>query len=369
MAGIIKQHGLIIGAILLGYLALCALFIPQVFSYRFSDNLVERYMHSQDIPYDVSDRIFLSDSDIHIAAGYLYATGADPTEYNFQHPPFIKYLFGFSTVLTGNPFFVQVLLGMLFLVLTYTLGIVLTGNRAIACVGALLVSADPLFGNLTSEALLDLGQAVLILGLILLFVRFPKAFVAHGIVLGLACASKFWTSTLAVYVLLACFQFWKEKQFRWKTYSGTLLVAAITFTLVYTMAFVHQGFFNIVWFELRTFRYWLNHSVASFPGANLLLFLTGFVKVWWGDQGIQQPPVWSFLWPVGFIAAVWMGITQVKTVLARTIKDTDLLFLFPLAYMATLMIQAPFARYFLVMVPFLYLLLAKLVLERAQGRT
>lgn len=364
MAGITKHHGFIVAGILFVYLGICAMFIPQVFTYRFSETLIEDYKHSQDIPYDVPDRIFLSDSDIHIAAGYLYATGADPTEYNFQHPPFIKYLFGFSTLLFGNPLLVQVVLGMTFLVLSYTLAVLLTCNRRIAGIGTLLVSVDPLFRNLTSEALLDLGQGVLILALILLFILFPRAFVAQGIVLGLACASKFWTSTVAVFVLLVLFQFWKEKQFFWKQHLGTLLVAAVTFTLVYSMAFFHQGFFNIVWFELRTFRYWLNHSVASFPGANLLLFLTGFVKVWWGDQTIQQSPVWSLLWPVSFVTAVWVGFSKVKTVRARKLENSDLLYLFPLAYMATLLIQAPFARYFLVMLPFLYVVLVQLVFQR-----
>ena len=49
-------------------------------------------MLSQDIPHEVAGkRLFLSDSEIHIASGYLYALGNNPITFNFQHPPFIKY--------------------------------------------------------------------------------------------------------------------------------------------------------------------------------------------------------------------------------------------------------------------------------------
>ena len=89
---------------------------PNIFSYKFDTSLVKKYLCSQDISHEPPcKRLFLSDEDIHIAAGYLYAKGSDPIVYNFQHPPLIKYLYGYSIILFHNPYFVQIGLGILFL--------------------------------------------------------------------------------------------------------------------------------------------------------------------------------------------------------------------------------------------------------------
>ncbi len=93
--------------LILVYLGWLAVFQPQVYTYRFDPVLINSYLQSQDIPHEVDQRVFLSDGEIHIAAGYLYAKGADPTVYNFQHPPLLKYLYGLSILVFHNPYFVQ----------------------------------------------------------------------------------------------------------------------------------------------------------------------------------------------------------------------------------------------------------------------
>ena len=97
----IKHFTLIFIALSL-YYSIIAITKPVVLNYQFHDRLIQQYLRSQDITHDVAMRSFLSDSDIHIAAGFLYASGADPAEYNFQHPPFIKYLFGVSILIFNN---------------------------------------------------------------------------------------------------------------------------------------------------------------------------------------------------------------------------------------------------------------------------
>ena len=82
------------------FLGLLVVKFPSIFSYKFSQDTVKNYLKSQDIEDPkglITDRVIMSDSDTYSATGYLYAKGEDPTKYNFQHPPLIKYLFGFSS--------------------------------------------------------------------------------------------------------------------------------------------------------------------------------------------------------------------------------------------------------------------------------
>src|SRR3989338_10284003 len=82
---------------------------PEIFSFKFDNALIDRYFLSQDIPREVpGKRLFLSDADVDLATGYLYAQGKDPSLFNFEHMPLIKYLYGFSVILFDNPYPVTV---------------------------------------------------------------------------------------------------------------------------------------------------------------------------------------------------------------------------------------------------------------------
>ena len=148
------------GVLVVVFIGLFSALYREMFLYKFDTGLIAQYLRSQDIPHEVPGRLFLSDSDIHISAGYLYVNGYGPTDFNFQHPPFIKYLYGISTMLTGNPFFVQLIFGAVLLLLTYVIGRAFFSSALIGALAALLLLFDPLFHHITSQALLDLGQVV-----------------------------------------------------------------------------------------------------------------------------------------------------------------------------------------------------------------
>lgn len=91
-----KKDYLILCVILLIYVIILFAFKRSIFTYRFDRELVSRYFCSQDIPYEPPcPRVWLSDEKLHIAAGYLYATGSDPAVIDFQHMPLVAYLYGF----------------------------------------------------------------------------------------------------------------------------------------------------------------------------------------------------------------------------------------------------------------------------------
>ncbi len=343
---------IILGFIIGLYLFSLFIFKREIFSFKFDKTLLDRYFVSQDIPHEVKGRLFLSDADIYLATGYLYVTGSDPTQYNFEHPPFIKYLFGFSVLLFNNPFVIQIGLGTLVLFLTYFLGQKIYKNSFVSLLACLLLMIDPLFLDVSSQPLLDMGQTVFMLLYTLAVFYYPTNFIFQGIALALFAGTKFWVTPLFFVGLFAAFNFYKKKLYL-KNFFLHLLVALIIYSMLYLKTIINRGGnFNILFFMLKVLKYRLVHNTSSFFGSSILLFTTGFFKSWWGRRDFLIGNIWFILWPVSlFVVAVQGAIDAMK----KKISIQTLIVFIPLLYLIFLGVQAPFPRYFLIVLPFLYL--------------
>lgn len=189
---------------------------------------------------------------------------------------------------------------------------------------------------------------------------YRKKYVLQGIALGLMCSSKFWgaavffTAAITAYLTV-------KKQLDIKRYILHLGVAFITFSLTYITSFVKQGFqFNIVFFQLKVLKFWLDHSISNIPFASFILFTTGFFKTWWGEHEIVRTHIWSVLWPVSLVASTSISI---KPVFKWDITPKLFFSSIPFVYLVYLGVQAPFTRYFILILPFCYLSLAYLVVQ------
>ena len=351
----------------LPYIFIALLFFGFIFlrygdtlTYKFDPNLIAEYLRSQDIEDTgnvIKNRIFLSDSDLYLASGYLYAKGADPTGYDFQVPALIKYLFGFSTLAFGNPYCVQIIFGLVLLWLTYFLGIKLFKNQTVAMIGTGLLLIDPVFGGMMSGALLDLGQTVFALGFVISIFFYPESYILQGIALGLFAASKFWSTALIFVFLITVYKvFIRKEKPNFKKAGLVLLIAFIVYCLVYTKTFINlRGEFNIVLYQVKVLRYMLMHNSAGVLGGPIALFISGYFLPWW-QNGILRARDWSLLWPISFFASLLL-------VLKTKLKDLKFFFyILPIVYLLLTSSQVPFTRYFLIILPYAYLNLSSLFL-------
>lgn len=346
--------------LILFYLSILFVFKKTAFINKFDKKIVSRYFLSQDIPHEVPGiRQFLSDGDIHISAGYLYINGESPINYNFQHPPLIKYLFGLSILLFNNPLIIQIILGGIMILLTYNLGLNIFKNSTVSVLACLFLIIDPLFVDLATSPLLDLGQGVFLLLYIISVLFYDDNYLLSGLFLGLLFASKFWAGSLFFVGLVTVYLIY-IKRFRLKKYFLQLLIGFIVFSLVYAKAFIDlNGKFNIIFFEAKTLKYWLNHSVASVFGSSLLLFISGFYKSWWGKKEIVHSDIWTLFWPVGFIISFAQSF---NLLIRRKFNQRFLIGVISIIYLIYLGFQAPFPRYFILILPFVYLVLAENVI-------
>jgi hypothetical protein len=304
----------------------------------FNPEVVNRYLRSQDIldtEDKIKDRIFVSDEEIYIASGYLYANGAKPTDYNFQHPPFIKYLFGLSSKYFNLPLLPNIIFGAILLFEIYILGDLIFKKKLIGLLASLLLLIDPVFKEVAIYALLDLGQMVFILGFILVTLFKPKNYILFGVLLGLAMASKFYSPVIIFLGIIYLYKF-ISKKFILKYEFLTLVFSFLAFSVVYFKSFP----FNIFFYQAKLIRFMIDHNTAVAWGGVINMFFGGYI-----------------LWPIIFFVNVYSILNA---------KFTDLRFLFyliPILYTLVLCFQLPFTRYFILILPFLYLSFSNFLLN------
>jgi hypothetical protein len=357
----IAKHIIFLIVLTILYLGILAYFQPKVFSYRFNKSLIDRYFCSQDITTEPPcKRLFLSDSDLHIAAGYLYINGTDPTAYHFQHTPFIKYLYGLTIILTKNPFYLEIIFGIIYLCLAYILAYKVFKSMIVAAGTSALLLIDPLFLMLSGDASFEMGQACFLLAYTLAVLYKKDNFILQGLFLGLFASSKFWGAVPFFVMALNGFNFIKKRT-NIKIFLLQLFVGFVVFSLTYLKTFINKGgFFNIFFFQLKLLKYWKDHSVANVPFSSISLFLAGFYKSWWGDQSIIKADVWSFFWPLTFLSSIFKVM---KNFQKKLIDNNLLIAAIPVMYLVYLAIQAPFPRYFILILPFLYMIFIKFVFD------
>lgn len=315
---------------------------------KFDSEVVSRYLRSQDIvdtDNKIKNRIFISDEEIYIATGYLYANGSDPSYYNFPHTPLVKYLFGFSAKYFNLPLLPNVIFAGLLIFEVYILGKLIFKNEAIGFLASLLLIFDPVFKEVTIYALLDLGQIVFVLGFIITTFFYKKHWIGQGVLLGLAIASKFYSPIIIFLGLIYLYKL-ITKDLNIKREIYMLLIAFLTFCSIYTVSFIvsftnENGLFNIFFHQAKIVKFMLDHNQAIEWG--------GVIKMFFGDY---------FLWPILFFVNLYQLFkTNYKNI-------SFLIYLLPLVYILILCFQIPFTRYFILIMPFLYLSLGEFIVNK-----
>jgi predicted membrane-bound dolichyl-phosphate-mannose-protein mannosyltransferase len=325
---------------------------PSSFKYRFSEDLIKDYLRSQDIEDKedkIKDRIFISDDKIYLASGVLYARGEPPAKFNFQHPPFLKYLFGYSVLLFGSPYPILYLFSLIFIFLVYLLGILVFKSRLVSFLALVLIFLDPVFWETSQSTLLDMGQVVFALLFLILFFYYPEKIFLQGVSLGLLFASKFWSvSLLFVFFLVFYKVFFLKSKVNFKKMAFVFGIGFIVFCLSYfSILFVGRGILDIILLQLRTLKFMLYHNNAGTFGNLFMLFISGNYFSWWGKEIIKSS-VFSILWPLSFAVNMILVFKFYKN------KKIWLIFLVPVFYFLVNLTNTAFTRYFLFILPFLY---------------
>ncbi len=309
---------------------------------NFDSRTVDRYLRSQDIfdkKDEIKNRVIVSDEEIYVASGYLYAVGSSPIDYNFQHPPFIKYLFGISAKYFNLPLLPNIVFGLILLLEIYLLGVLVFKSHLVGFLASLALLFDQVFKEVTTYALLDLGQMVFILGFIITTFFWKKHWIGQGVLLGLAVASKFYSPVIIFLGIIYLFKM-LSKEFNLKHELLVLGIAFLTFSSTYFSAF-YQGGFNLFFYQAKIIKFMLDHNTATEWGGVIQMFFGGY-----------------FLWSILFFVNLYQLFRS------KVSDYSFVIYLIPVIYFILLTFQLPFTRYFILILPFLYLSLSKLICEK-----
>lgn len=152
--------------------------------------------------------------------------------------------------------------------------------------------------------------------------------------------------------------FLKKEKIIFKNVVLTVVIAVITFSSVYLKVFIEtQGRFNILFWQLKSLKLLINHNTSTFIGGNIVLFLTGYFREWWKQSELLRTQIWSPLWPVAFVGSM------LNLFIERKDSHSYVIYLLPMLYLLYISTGAPFSRYFIVVLPFFYLGLSKILAD------
>jgi hypothetical protein len=98
----------------------------------------------------------------------------------------------------------------------------------------------------------------------------------------------------------------------------------------------------------------ITHNSAKQIGGPMILFITGYFAPWW-QAGVLRATDWTLLWPIGLISGIILSVRKM------TSKVQLFFSLLPLVYLILESTQVPFTRYFIIILPFIYLSFANLI--------
>lgn len=248
----------------------------------------------------------MSDDDVYTYAGYVYASGASPLSVNFEHPPFMKYLYGFSVDLFGNPSWIIVGFMLVQALCLVYLADDLYKNKKLLVAAVVFFLSNSLVYSYFTKALLDVPLAGMMLLSIFTYLRYMKhpsvlRGVLFGSVIGLYFSTKYpFPLSIGLYGLLLISVWLKYKNI-WHM-AIMLGSTAAAYLSTYIMFFLQgNSLIDYLRFEIWRLHWYLGKADA--PRALILhTVLFGRHTAWWAhDNSMVVYPNYTILWPISFI--------------------------------------------------------------------
>jgi len=251
----------------------------------------------------------VTDEVVYILGGKIYfpllthlQIGASGWTYNYEHPPFVKFLIGFSLWLNsqaGHPLkelfaarLPSVIMGTLLVVTIYLLGRAPFG-RVVALLAALCLAVSPWLAYFSALAYLDMTMTALITVAYLLTlhaIRRPWLYLVVSILVGLGAASKY-TAVLVVpaIVIFTAYYFFvirfslpaeQRPRIPWLWWLAAVILSPLAFLTVDLAIWPHP-----ISLLIHSFTFEWNHSTNGH-----LTFLAG--------SDVLHVPHWAILYIV-----------------------------------------------------------------------
>lgn len=297
----------------------------------------------------------MSDEDLRTFAALEYAEGKDPSLVNFEDPPLVKYLFGFSQSRFGNILILQFAFSLGAVVLTYCLSRRLGLSPTASLFPVVFLSFDPLFAERSQTVNLDMPQLLFALASLLLLMRKTYSrfsYVWLGLSIGAVLSSKVLVTGMLLFLFaVAVLRLRRVRHFS----SAAVLVFALS-TGVYILSYLRFFFFHplsdFASLHLEIARLYRSY-LPDYPWFEIWrILLLGRWRTWFASPPIQPVTEYWLAWPLSAIAS--FSLLLVRKFRRLPLKPAQIILGWILLYLSFQSTHVVFPRYLLLVLPLLY---------------
>lgn len=320
----------------------------------------------------------IPDQDLEAFAGGAFLKGLNPILIVHDQPPLGRYITGLSILTFDNEN-----TGIVFLFFTSLLGIFLISKKVLknslfALLPVAVFANEPLMlQKLTFTPLLEIIQLPFIIFAVYFFLKMVEGFqyskkkkttdmgnfyrwaCVVSFFLGCVISIRFFVLGGALLFSFILFFVLKRRLKESICFASTLPIALLVLGISYTKTIQESGSF-IKPFSVQ--KYILSYQSSKFimPGTVWDLLVFNRWHTWWGERTISSDSNWILFWPLSLIST---GLLACLALIKKLqLQDAELvLLLWVGCYLLMLSFGYSSTRYFLPLVPFLYILTCALL--------
>ena len=303
---------------------------------------------------------FIPDEVAFSYAGGKLIKGTSPVLVVPDAPPLGKYIIGLSTILFNNDSTFILVSAILSLILLYFLSLQIFNNKLLAILPPFFLSFEAIFKNQLAYApLMDIFQVVFLLCMFLFFNKGLTSkkslvlFILASTFLGLFIATKFFITgftIIAAWYIVLFFARDKRKIINLTlTLPISLLILLLSYVRVFSFGYTFNKFLGI---QKWVFLYHKSFIILPFSTWPLLLLDRWYV--WFGNKPVISDAQWSITWPILAVLFTITALSYVFRKIPRN-KNIEILMAWPIVYMGFLSLGQADSRYFVILIPILYI--------------
>lgn len=305
---------------------------------------------------------FVPDEIFEMFAAGAFLRGANPIMIVHDHPPLGRYILSFSLLLFDNSSTIVVICLIASYIGIYMTARLILKNSFLSLIPLAVFVNEPLnLNKLIYTPLPEPVQLPFIIFMIYFFLLSIKKkdkriyYILVGILLGFVISIRFFVTGGVITFSMLIFILITKKNIKDALYFLSFLsLSVIVLVLSYTQTLrAGYSFIDLVGIQ----KYILNYHKSAFTNMFSIWDLILFNKwhTWWGERLILSDPHWNVFWPA---SVVLTGLSLFFSLLKKftLTKEEMFLMIFVLSYMMMLSVGYTSTRYFLPLLPYLYIL-------------
>lgn len=301
--------------------------------------------------------------------GGAFIKGGNPILFVHEHPPMGRYIIGLSILLFDNDSTIILPLILISVFGIYLISKLILYNTLLSLLPVVIFVNEPLFlSKFQIAPLLEPIQLTFIILSLYFFIKgvlenkYSHYFILSSIMLGFVISIRFFILGMALAFAMILYFFIRKKLDRKAiVFFLSLPLSLIVLTLSYTKT-IQEGYSVFQVFAIQKYIFFYHKSKLSsfFSFWDLIMFNRW--HTWWGDRRLLTDSQWILFWPISVV------LTSLHFLLAviRKIKLTDpekIICLWIISYCVLLSIGYSTTRYFLPLMPFLYIMAISILVK------